>query len=192
MPPVRPIPRQYSHGHLYLLHRPWGQEVLLVLGSLCHPGADEMTPSAPPTAPPSPPLQLGTSTGIPSGRCPAVQSHSPAYSHAQGVPAQDQGAWPRQGYLLSSNTRHTGSLGEKQRGRCWALPTAPCPRAGAGRCRPTGQQHLPACRVVLDRPVERWVSLPAPSPAAPYHPTGNTLCPHLLALGASRSWSSLW
>lgn len=51
--PVPPVPRQYSHGRLYLPHRPWGQEVLLALGSLCHPGADEMAPSAPPNHPPS-------------------------------------------------------------------------------------------------------------------------------------------
>lgn len=47
-------PRQYSHGHLYLLCHPWGQEVLLGLGNLCHPGADKIStpnhPSFPPTA----------------------------------------------------------------------------------------------------------------------------------------------
>lgn len=196
MPLVPPVPWQYSHGPLCLPCHPWGQEVLLALGSLCHPGADEMAPSAPSKPPPITPLHLGTARSGGQHRHPlrlmpscAVPPPQPM-AVPQGVPAQSRGAQPEQGYLLS-NTSHAGSLGEKQRGWCWALPTAPCSRAGAGREGPAGQHHLPACRVVPDRPAERRVSLPAPSPAAPHQPAGIPLHPYLLPWGSGWSRSSL-
>lgn len=86
MPRVPPLPRQYSHGHLDLPHRPWGQEVLLVLGSLCHPGANEMAPSASCKPLPLPPhCSWGQPGPGDQHRHPlAVQPPSPASDRARG------------------------------------------------------------------------------------------------------------
>lgn len=182
--------RQYSHEHLYLLCHPWGQEVLLVLRNLCHPGADKIST---PNHPFFSPLQLRTTR--PGARMsPTVQLIAQLCTPPPQHMAMP-GGWRAQlgwGYLLSSSTGHAGSLGGKQRTPCWALPMAACPGAGAGRGGPAGQHHLLACRVVLDRPAERQVSLPVSSPTDPCQPTGTPLCPHLLSPKASRSWSSLW
>lgn len=110
-----------------------------------------------------------------------------------GVPVQGRGARPGQGYLFSSNTSHAGSLGEKQRGPYWVLPTSPCPMAGAGRDGPTGHityRLAGRSRITLQR--ERRVSLLAHSLAVSHQPTSIPLYPHLLPAGAGRSWSSLW
>lgn len=163
--------RQYSHGHLYLLCHPWGQEVLLVLGNLCHPGADKIST---PNHPFFPPLQLWTTR--PGSRMrPAVQSPSPAHSHAQrvegtagpGLPSlQHQPRWEPGGEAEGTmlGTAH-GSLSRgwgRQRWTRWAASLTGLPGGPGSPCRKTGVTASP----FPNRPLPpHWdPTLPSPSP----------------------------
>lgn len=82
--PAPAQPQRYSHGHPSPLHRPWGQEAPLVLEILCHPGADEMAPLAPPHFP-FPMLQLRISVGIPAVPASSTAVPCPHPSCAMGT-----------------------------------------------------------------------------------------------------------
>lgn len=186
MPPVPPVPRQYSHGHLYLLLHPWGQEVLLVLGSLCHPGAEKMAPAAPPNHPPPRHSSWGqpglrTSMGMPSCWYPAVLSPSPTHGCAPGGASMGFGGTAGAGLpsLLQHRPRwepggeaegtmlgtahHPVSQGwGRQRWTCWAASLTGLPGGPGSPCGETGVIAGPFPSSPLPPPWDP--ALPSPSP----------------------------
>lgn len=171
MCPVLVSSRQYSHEHLYLPCHPWGQEVLLVLGNLCHPGADKIST---PNLPFFSPLLLWTTR--PGTRMnPTVQSSSPAHSHSQRVEGtagprlpslQHQPHWEPRGEaketMLGTAHRSLSWGWGRQRWTCWAASLTGLPGGPGSPCRGTGV----IASFFPNKPLSpHWdPTLPSPSP----------------------------